>query len=172
VVVASNVAQALVGRAGVRPTLTAGLALGAISIALLAGLPVDGHYFWDIFPAFVLGGAGMGFSFVPVTIASLTGVDRSDAGVASGLVNTSRQIGGAIGLATVSTIAASATSRYAHAHSVTVASAPAVVNGFQVSLDVLGALLLLGLVIAAVFLRPARERVEETGEATELQEAA
>jgi hypothetical protein len=92
----SNVAQVIVGRFGVRPTLTAGLLLSAISVAWLTQLPVDGHYFWDLFPAFVLGGAGMGLSFVPVTIASLTGVERSDAGVASGLINTSRQIGGAI----------------------------------------------------------------------------
>ncbi len=76
VVLASNVAQAVVGRVGVRPTLMAGLALSTISVALLTQLPVDGHYFWDLFPAFVLGGAGMGFSFVPVTIASLSGVDR------------------------------------------------------------------------------------------------
>ena len=55
-----------------------------LSVALLTRLPVDGHYFWDLFPAFVLGGAGMGLSFVPVTIASLTGVERADAGVASG----------------------------------------------------------------------------------------
>jgi fucose permease len=172
VVVASNVAQAVVGRAGVRATLSAGLALTTISVALLARLPVSGHYFTDLFPAFVLGGAGMGLSFVPVTIASLMGVDRADAGVASGLVNTSRQIGGAIGLAAVSTIAASATSSYAHAHSVAVASAPALVNGFQMSLDVLGGLLLVGMVIVAVFLRPARERVQESEEATELREAA
>jgi EmrB/QacA subfamily drug resistance transporter len=171
VVVASNVAQAVVGRAGVRPTLTAGLALATISVALLTRLPVDGHYFWDLFPAFVLGGAGLGFSFVPVTIASLTGVERADAGVASGLVNTSRQIGGAIGLATVSTIAASATSSYAHAHALSVASAPATVSGFQTSLDVLGGLLVAAFVVAAVFLRPARERVEEV-EAQQLQEAA
>ncbi len=97
VVVLSNVAQVIVGRFGVRPTLTAGLLLSAISVAWLTQLPVDGHYFWNLFPAFVLGGAGMGLSFVPVTIASLTGVERSDAGVASGLINTSRQIGGAIG---------------------------------------------------------------------------
>ena len=119
----------------------AGLALSTISVALLTQLPVDGHYFWDLFPAFVLGGAGMGFSFVPVTIASLSGVDRADAGVASGLVNTSRQIGGAIGLAAMSTIAASATSGYAHAHSLAVSSAPAAVNGFQISFDVLGGLM-------------------------------
>ena len=99
VVVVSNVAQAVVGRIGVRGDLTAGLLARAVSVAWLTRLPVDGHYFWDLFPAFVLGGAGMGLSFVPVTIASLTGVERSDAGVASGLINTSRQIGGAIGLA-------------------------------------------------------------------------
>ena len=113
VVVISNVAQVVVGRFGVRPTLTAGLLVSALSVAWLTRLPVDGQYFWDLFPAFVLGGAGMGLSFVPVTIASLTGVERSDAGVASGLINTSRQIGGAIGIAAVSAIAATSTSNYA-----------------------------------------------------------
>jgi EmrB/QacA subfamily drug resistance transporter len=171
VVVASNVAQAVVGRAGVRATLSAGLALSTVSVALLARLPVTGHYFWDLFPAFVLGGAGMGLSFVPVTIASLAGVDRAEAGVASGLVNTSRQIGGAIGLAAVSTVAASATSSYAHGHTLALTSAAATVNGFQTSIDVLGGLLLVALFIAVVFLRPARETVEEA-EATELREAA
>ena len=81
-----------------------GLLLAAVSVAWLTRLPTDGHYFWDLFPAFVLGGAGMGLSFVPVTIASLTGVDRSDAGVASGLISTSRQIGGALGLAMTSAV--------------------------------------------------------------------
>jgi EmrB/QacA subfamily drug resistance transporter len=171
VVVASNVAQVLVARAGVRVTLVSGLALATISVALLTRLPVDGHYFWDLFPAFVLGGTGLGFSFVPVTIASLTGVERADAGVASGLVNTSRQIGGAIGLAAISTIAASAASSYAHGHAVAATSATATVNGFQTSFDVLGGLLVAGIVVAAVFLRPARERVEET-EAPQLPEAA
>ncbi len=171
VVVTSNLAQVVVGRAGVRATLVAGLTLATVSVALLTRLPVDGHYFWDIFPAFVLGGAGMGFSFVPVTIASLTGVERADAGVASGLVNTSRQIGGAIGLAVISTVAASATSSYAHAHTLSVASAPASVDGFQTSFDVLGGLLLVGIAVAAIFLRPARERAEEA-EAPQLQEAA
>jgi EmrB/QacA subfamily drug resistance transporter len=171
VVVASNVAQVVVGRVGVRATLTFGLVLSATSVGLLTQLPVDGHYFWDIFPAFVLGGTGMGFSFVPITIASLTGVERADAGVASGLVNTSRQIGGAIGLALISTIAASAASSYASANGTAETAAPAVVHGFQTSLDVLGGLLLLGIVIVAAFLRPTAERVE-AAEAPQLQEAA
>lgn len=170
VVVTSNLAQALVGRAGVRTTLVAGLTLATISLALLMRLPVDGHYFWDLFPAFVLGGAGLGFSFVPVTIASLSGVERADAGVASGLVNTSRQIGGAIGLAAISTIAASASASYAHAHGLAAGAAPATVSGFQTAFAVLGGLLVAAIVISVVFLRPARE--QEEVEVAELQEAA
>ena len=66
VVVVSNLAQIIVGRVGVPTTLTAGLLMSAASVAYLTRLPVDGHYFWDMFPAFVLGGAGLGLAFVPV----------------------------------------------------------------------------------------------------------
>ena len=171
VVVTSNLAQAVVGRFGIRATLVGGLTLATVSLGLLTQLPVDGHYFWDLFPAFVLGGAGLGFSFVPVTIAALAGVERADAGVASGLVNTSRQIGGAIGLAAISTIAASAASSYAHSHGVSAASAAATVNGFQTSFVVLGGLLVAAIVVSAAFLRPVPQRAVEV-EAVELQEAA
>ncbi len=154
VIVASNVAQVVVGRVGVRATLTLGLLLSALSVAVLARLPVDGHYFWDLFPAFVLGGVGMGLSFVPVTIASLSGVERSDAGVASGLVNTSRQIGGAIGLAAASTIAATSTSNYADAHAGVTASSPvALDHGFQTALYGLTGLLIIGALITLTMLR-------------------
>jgi EmrB/QacA subfamily drug resistance transporter len=156
VVVVSNVAQAIVSRLGVRPTLTLGLLLSAISVAALTRLPVDGHYFWDLFPWFVVGGAGMGMSFVPVTIASLTGVERSDAGVASGLINTSRQIGGAVGIAAVSAIAATSTRNYAEAHSVS--STVALAHGFQTGLYVLTGLLVVGAVVAFTLVRPAAAR--------------
>jgi EmrB/QacA subfamily drug resistance transporter len=176
VVVLSNVAQVIVGRFGVRPTLTAGLLLSAISVAWLTQLPVDGHYFWNLFPAFVLGGAGMGLSFVPVTIASLTGVERSDAGVASGLINTSRQIGGAIGIAAISAVAASSTSNYVHAHSVAATSGAALDHGFQTALYALTGLLLIGALIAVTFVRsaagPSTQAVPVDGELVALDEAA
>jgi sugar phosphate permease len=145
--------------------------MALVSVALLTRLPVDGHYFWDIFPAFVLGGAGMGFSFVPITIASLTGVERADAGVASGLVNTSRQIGGAIGLAAISTIAASAATSYANAQGIAVASAPAAVHGFQTAFETLGGALIVGIAVTLAVLRPAREPAADH-EVPELEEAA
>ena len=162
VVVASNFAQIVVGRIGVRPALTAGLLASAVSVALLTRLPVDGSYFWDLFPAYVLGGAGMAFAFVPVTIAALAGVGRSEAGIASGLVNTSRQVGGAVGLAAVSAIAAASTSRYVDAHpGVSAASGAALDHGFQTALYVLTGLLVLGALIAGGLIRP-RPRPAET----------
>jgi EmrB/QacA subfamily drug resistance transporter len=177
VVVTSNLAQAVVGRFGVRTTLAAGLLMSAVSVAFLTRLPVHGSYFWDLFPAFVLGGAGMGFSFVPVTIAGLSGVERADAGVASGLINTSRQIGGAIGIAAVSTIAATSTGNYAGTHAgVTASSGVALDHGFQTALYVLTGLLVAGAVIAIAFVQsaprpsPVAEGVE--GDALVLEEAA
>jgi EmrB/QacA subfamily drug resistance transporter len=176
VVVVSNVAQAVVGRLGVRPTLTIGLLVSAVSVGWLTRLPVDGHYFSDLFPAFVLGGAGMGLSFVPVTIASLTGVERSDAGVASGLINTSRQIGGAIGLAAASAIAATSTSHYVRDHAdVTASSGVALDHGFQTALYALTGLLLLGALIALTLVRSAPPRMHAApvdGEVVALEEAA
>jgi EmrB/QacA subfamily drug resistance transporter len=152
VVVASNVAQAVVGRIGVRPTLAVGLLFSATSIAALTQLPVDGHCFWNLFPWFVLGGAGMGLSFVPVTIASLTGVDRSDAGVASGLINTSRQIGGAIGIAALSAIAATSTRNYADVHA-GVSHAAALDHGFVTGFYVLTGLLVAGVLVTLALVR-------------------
>ncbi len=151
VVVVSNIAQVVVGRVGVRATLTAGLLTSALSVGLLTRLPVHGHYFFDLFPAFVLGGAGMGLSFVPVTIGGLAGVDRSDAGIASGLINTSRQIGGAIGIAAASAIATAAAKGYGAGPADSIA---AVDHGYRIALVVLTGLLLAGAALAVAFVRP------------------
>jgi EmrB/QacA subfamily drug resistance transporter len=167
IVVVSNVGQALTTRLGVRRVLSVGMLLTAASGALYAEMPSDGRYFWNVFPGLLLGGIGLALSFVPVTIASLAGVQPADAGVASGLINTSRQIGGAVGLAVVTTVAATATSNYAHSHAALATSGAALTHGFQVAFYVLIGLALIGAVVAAAFVesapktRPAEERVEE-----------
>jgi MFS family permease len=145
-----------VTRFGVRPVLTVGLLLTATSLGLLARVPVEGHYFWDLFPAFMLGAVGLSLSFVPVTIGGLTGVGPSDAGVASGLINVSRQIGGAVGLAAISTVATTFTNQYADAHAgSTSSSTAALTHGFTSSFYVLAAFALAGAVIAGTLMRPA-----------------
>jgi EmrB/QacA subfamily drug resistance transporter len=104
-VVASGVAQALVTRLGVKPVLIAGLALLGGGLIYFTQVSVGGSYVADLLPGFLLIGVGLGFSFVPVSIAALAGVTGRDAGLASGLINTSQQIGGALGLAILTTIA-------------------------------------------------------------------
>jgi EmrB/QacA subfamily drug resistance transporter len=155
IIVVSNVAQRLVTRVGARPVLTAGLLLDSVSLALFTQLPVDGHYFWNLFPGMVIGGIGLGLSFVPMTIAGLTGVSRADAGVASGLINTSRQVGGAVGLAAVSTIVSS----YAVTGSAGAVS-DGLTQGFQTGFLVLSLIALVGAAITAVMLAPQPDQVD------------
>ncbi|HEU5010647.1 MAG TPA: MFS transporter, partial [Gaiellaceae bacterium] len=151
IIVVSNVAQTLVTRIGVRPVLTTGLLLAAGALAYFGRLPADGHYLNDVLPALVLSGVGLALCFVPMTIAGLTGVASSDAGVASGLINTSRQIGGAVGLAAVSTIAITASSGAA-------GDGASLTHGFQVSFAVLAVLAVAGAVLVAAFIEPRRPR--------------
>ena len=101
----SAIAQGLVTRFGVRSVLPVGLGFSTVALLLFAQLPVDGHYFWDLFPGFIISGLGLAFVFIPMSIGALTGVRPADAGIASGLINTSQQIGGAIGVAAATTIA-------------------------------------------------------------------
>jgi EmrB/QacA subfamily drug resistance transporter len=150
IIVFSNVAQRLVTRYGVRRVLTAGLTLDAAAMVLFTRLPVDGAYFWDLFPGLVVSGVGMALSFVPMTIAGLTGVRREDAGIASGLINTSRQVGGAVGLAAVTTIVASYNS--ASTGSGLAAVDGELVNGFQTGFLVLAGMAVFGALLSGALL--------------------
>jgi MFS family permease len=145
VAVMSNVAQRFVKRFGPRRVLAAGMLFAAASEALLTRLPVHGHYVTDLLPSFILIGLGLGISFVAVTIAALAGVPPRDAGIASGLVNTSRQVGGAIGLAAVTTIA----TIYGGHHSVSVSAASATTHGYRVAFATLAVLALVGAALTA-----------------------
>jgi EmrB/QacA subfamily drug resistance transporter len=174
IIVFSGVAQALVTRIGVRRVLPAGLALSTVALVLFAQLPVDGHYFSDLFPAFMISGLGLALAFVPMSIGALTGVTQADAGIASGLINTSQQIGGAIGVAVATTIATTFTAHYVDAHAgATAFSGPALTYGFQIAFYVLAALSAAGAVLSAVMLesKPAEPQVELTTEALELEAA-
>jgi EmrB/QacA subfamily drug resistance transporter len=113
-VVAAGIAQALVTRVGVMKILATGMALTAVGLSLYTRFPVDANYWTDVFPGFVISGVGIAFAFVPVSIAALSGVTNDQAGLASGLINTSQQIGGAIGTAIVSSVAISALSFQKH----------------------------------------------------------
>ena len=174
IIALAGVAQNLVTRVGVRRVLPVGLVLATGALVLLAQLPADGKYFFDIFPAFLLSAVGLAFTFIPLTIAALMGVQESDAGVASGLFNTTQQIGGAIGLAAASTIAITFTSRYVDSHpGATAVSAPALTYGFQITFYVLAGVAALAAVLAAVLIEPQPAEADVVDlELTPAQEAA
>src|SRR5256714_977281 len=151
----SAVAPALVTRIGIRRVLPVGLALTTVALVLFAQLPVDGHYFTDLFPAFLISGIGLALAFVPMSIGALTGVRQADAGIASGLINTNQQIGGAIGVAAVTTIATTFTAHYVHAHAGTTAlSGAALTHGFQIAFYALAAIAAAGAILAALLIEP------------------
>src|SRR6266542_2600627 len=136
----SAIAAQLVTRIGVKPALLIGMTTLTGGLVYFTQVSVDGSYLGDLLPGFLLIAVGIGFSFVPISIAALAGVEAAEAGLASGLINTSQQIGGALGIAALSTIATSRTSD-AVANGST--QAAALVTGFH------GAFLA-GVIIAAV----------------------
>ncbi|MEA2213269.1 MAG: hypothetical protein QOF83_3217 [Solirubrobacteraceae bacterium] len=99
-------------RTGPRPLFTAGMALAAVGLVLLAQLGVHSSYATQVLPGLILAGAGIGMVYPPATNIATLGVDAADAGAASAMANTAPQVGGSIGTALLSTLAASATSSY------------------------------------------------------------
>ena len=108
-VIWANVAAMAVNRVGVKPALILGMSLLTLGLLYFTQVSVDGSYWSDLFPGFLILGVGIPFAFVPITIAALAGTKPEEAGLASGLINTSQQIGGAVGIAVLSTIAVTTT---------------------------------------------------------------
>jgi EmrB/QacA subfamily drug resistance transporter len=108
-VIWANVAAVAVNRVGVKPALILGMGLLTTGLVYFTQVSVGGSYWADLFPGFLILGVAIPFAFVPITIAALAGTKPEEAGLASGLINTSQQIGGAVGIAILSTIAVSTT---------------------------------------------------------------
>jgi EmrB/QacA subfamily drug resistance transporter len=149
-IVWSAVAAQLVNRVGVKPVLAAGMASLTAGLVYFTQVSVGGSYVGDLLPGFLLIAVGLGFSFVPISIAALAGVQPSEAGLASGLINTTQQIGGALGVAILSTIATSTTSDAVTSGT----SLPfALTDGFQAAFIGATAIAVVGIVAALVLIR-------------------
>jgi len=109
IMVSAGLASNLAPRIGVRPVAAAGMILAVLGMLLFARMPVDGSWLADVLPGMVLSSLGMGAVFMPLTLVATTGLRDADQGLASGLFNTSQQVGGALGLAILTTIAAGRT---------------------------------------------------------------
>ncbi len=151
IIAASAVSQPLIARVGVRAVALVGMPMAAAGLVLLSRAPVDGTYLANVLPGVLVVGIGLGFTFVPMTLIATTNVAAGDAGLASGLLNTSQQVGGALGLAILSTIAANrTTSRLATAPG---DAAHALVSGYDIGFLAGAGLIALGAVVAIGLLR-------------------
>ncbi|HET9421968.1 MAG TPA: MFS transporter, partial [Nocardioides sp.] len=146
-----RVSDKLVMRFGIRPPLTVGLLLAAVSLGLFSQAPVGGSFVTDVLPSMVLLGAGAGIAFNPVLLAAMGDVEPHEAGLASGVVNTSFMMGGALGLAVLVSIS---TARTEGLLADGTAPVEALNGGLQAGFAVGAIFALLAAVVGGVFLRP------------------
>ncbi len=156
IIVGAGLSQRLIPRFGVKPTALGGMTSAALGLVILAATTkVDGSYLGILF-GLVPMAIGMGCTFVPLTLVATTGIGPADAGLASGLFNTSQQVGGALGLAVLATLASNRTTSWLTGlgHAPTPHDqAAGLVEGFQLAFAVSAGLMIAGVVLTAILLR-------------------
>jgi EmrB/QacA subfamily drug resistance transporter len=150
IVVAAGIASQLVTRIGFKPTLVSGMLVITGGLVWFSRVPPTGSYVSNVLGPSLLAGVGFGFAFVAVTIAAVTGTEPHEAGLASGLINTAQQIGGALGLAILATIANSQTQNLVHSgiHSASIS----LTKGFDRAFLVAGGFTLIGAILALLMI--------------------
>jgi MFS family permease len=146
----AGLAQLLVTRGAAKSVMAAGMGLIGAGVLWATQVPADGHFTNNLLGPFMVAGIGTAFAFIPVSIAALAGVVEREAGLASGLLNTSQQLGGAIGIAIASSVAASRSNTLLEGGS---AAPAALTGGFQSALWILGGVALLALPVIFVLVR-------------------
>jgi predicted MFS family arabinose efflux permease len=163
IILGATVSSRLLPRVGPRALMVAGLLLASSGLMWFTRLTAGSAYLTHVLPAEVLVSIGMGMTFVPMSSTALIGVDPSDAGVASALVNATQQVGGSLGTALLNTVATTATVAYLadHAHSASsLLAAP--VHGYTTAFEISAGLLLLAAVVSGVMIRASRHQVAPT----------
>jgi MFS family permease len=150
--VAAGLASAVVGRFGVRGALVPGLLLLALGLLLLSRVPVEGSFLGDLLLPEMVVAVGLGLSFVSLTVAAVSGVEGGESGLASGLINTTLQVGGAVGLAALAAVAGATTAGTLASGGTEIAS---LVAGYRAAFLFGAGVALVGALLAFVLLRNA-----------------
>jgi predicted MFS family arabinose efflux permease len=154
IIASAGVASVLVTKLGFKKVLLAGLGLITIALLWFGQVPVSGSYVSDLLGPMVVAAVGLGFAFVPVTIAAVSNVSEDESGLASGLINTSQQIGGALGLAVLGTIASTRTEDLITTAQGAPAAIPgALTEGFQLAFLTGAGFAVLGIIATLVLVR-------------------
>ncbi len=158
IIMSAGIASQLVTRIGFKPVLVTGMAFVAAGLLWFSQVSVDGGYVEDVLGPSLLAAVGLGFSFVTTTIAAVSGVEERESGLASGLINTSQQVGGALGLAVLATVANSRTDDLLSQGGGPEAVPSALTEGFQAAFLGGAGFALLGIVMALVLIRSSDSR--------------
>ena len=159
IIVSAGIASSLVTKFGFKPILTTGLVLTAIALVWFSQVDVNGSYLGDILFPSLIAAVGLGFAFVPMTIAAVSGVEAHEAGLASGLINTAQQVGGALGLAILASIANSRTDSVMETARGAQSALPgALTEGFQVAFIVGAGFAILGAILASTLISSGESR--------------
>ena len=170
IMISAGIASTLVTKAGYKPVLVAGLVFIVAGLLWFSQVSAGGGFLTDIFGPSILAAIGLGFAFVTTTIAAVAGVEEKESGLASGLINTSQQVGGALGLAILSTIATSHTESLVESGD---GLKPALTDGFQIAFLGGAAFAALGIVLTLVLIRTSDSRAHvEIGAAEATTESA
>ncbi len=161
IIISAGIASQLITRFGVKPVLISGLLLTAVGLLWFSQISPGGSYVGDILFPSLIAAFGLGFAFVPMTVAAVSGVEPHEAGLASGLINTSQQVGGALGLAILAAIANSRTDSLAESGT---ALPVALTEGFQSALLVGAGFAILGAILALLLVGSTGAEKREDGE--------
>jgi EmrB/QacA subfamily drug resistance transporter len=173
IIFTAGLASQLVTRIGFKPVLMTGMASLTAGLIWFGQVSVGGSYLGDLLGPSLFAGAGLGLAFVPITIAAVAGIEEREAGLASGLINTSQQIGGALGLAVLATIADSRTNHLiAAAHGNRAELAQALTDGFQSAFLVGSGFAALGFALAFVLIRGSDSRAYQRQEGSAAERPA
>ena len=167
IIAGAGVASQLLPKVGPKPLMVPGLVLGALGLFWLSRLEADSSYVTHILPAMIMISLGMAFNFIPVSSVALHGIGRQDAGVASALLNTSQQVGGAVGTALLNTVAVAATTAFLTDNAALGSAGipQALTHGYTRSFFVGGCMLLIAAVVTAVLITIGKDAVKEDDDA-------
>jgi EmrB/QacA subfamily drug resistance transporter len=174
IIVSAGIASSLVTKFGFKSILTTGLLLTAVALVWFSQVDVGGGYLSDILFPSLVAAVGLGFAFVSMTIAAVSGVDGQEAGLASGLINTSQQVGGALGLAILAAIANSRTDSVMETANGAASALPnALTEGFQIAFIVGAGFAILGAILSVTLISSRESRAHaEAAQRGELAPAA
>ena len=164
IIFSANLAQRLVGPLGIKMTGVIGMLIASLGLGLLSTISANGSYMSEVLPGLVVMGLGLGLTFMPLTMLATYGSSAEDAGLASGLLNASQQVGGSLGLAVLSTLAAHQTGSHllGLGHAPTkLDHAAAAVSGYRAAFLASAGLMLLGAVLLSVLISSRDARVDE-----------